>query len=420
MGAVAAGTVGHLDDAPAGSQAVVTVGKRLRPVVREVPLLRDLHRRVAGGADARGNVGRRHRRLRVLRREDAVLPVAVRAGRRVLVSLVEGHSVDARVVQAALGLVTTPADLFDPHLVDRRGGIEAVPGVVGPVTVDAGRGTGVAARQRRAVNAVLVRGDEAHGRPGSVPHGLVAQVARETEPLLGHLQGGGVGDRALRDREMVAGQAGRRAERARRERPAVLGRAQARGRLAMAAAAGLGLSRRGEAKRRILHRDDFVGPVAGGAGDLGLALARGGAADRGVERVRGTGAVVAARAGDRRQALLVREVRGLGEVRVAVHAGEARGSVDRGGELALGDGDRSPVGPLGGRIPVAGQAVGVGRGFDRRGRGEGPGEEAERCQKKDADRFARGPAVRRAGPEVSAAGSLGRRPPWHDYFLSTG
>jgi hypothetical protein len=138
-----------------------------------------------------------------------VFAVAVGAGGGVLVPFVKREPVNAGVVLAALRFVAPPADLLHAHLVDRRGRVEAVPGVVGAMAVDTGRSPGIAAGQRGAMNAVLVRGDEAGCRGGGIPHGLVTEMAGEAEALLRELQGGGLCTGTDRDGRAMAGEAGR-------------------------------------------------------------------------------------------------------------------------------------------------------------------------------------------------------------------
>ena len=367
--AVAAGAVGDLDGAAPRREPVKAVLERLRPVPRQAPLFRQRHRGVTRRARESGDVGGRDGRAGVLRREDGVLAVAVGACGRVRIALVEAHPVDAGVVLAALGLVAPAADLLDVHLVDRRDRVESVPGVVRAVAIDAGRGPRVPPQERGAMDALLVRRDEARARRHLLPHDLVLHVAGHAQAFLGELARGEVRDGSGGQRFAVAGQTGQR-PRPGRPRTAVLGREEPLGDVGMAVPAGGDVAGGREVEARVSDLPDGVRAVTVGASGLDRLRIRGGQA-----RVEGVGfgrRVVAGGAIDGSKLRGVWKIRGLREVRMAVHAREARFSVHGPRERLRSDEDRAPVVALGRGIAVAGLAVLVrrrGRIFRRGERG---------------------------------------------------
>src|SRR6266508_6873303 len=127
--------------------------------------------------------------------------------------------------------------------------------------------------------------------------------------------------------------------------------------LGVAVPAGLRLASGSEAETRVPDRADLVSAVAVRAGDLRFLLAAGCSGDLRMERMRRARPVVAGGAINLAQARLVREVRRLCQIRMAVHAGHARLAVDGGIDRLLDDENGAAVGALGGLVRVAGQAV---------------------------------------------------------------
>ena len=119
-----------------------------------------------------------------------------------------------------------------------------------------------------------------------VANGLVPQVAGEAEALLGELQGGGLGAGAGRDLRAVAGEAGRGL---RLSGEKALPCSDARKRVftcPVARPAFGGLAGGSEPEGGVLDGHDIVAAVAGLAGRLRLALARGRPRDSGMKGVR--------------------------------------------------------------------------------------------------------------------------------------
>ncbi len=232
--------------------------------------------------------------------------------------------------------------------------------VVRAVAIDAGRSSGVAAQQGRAVNALLVGGDEARARGHLLPHRLVLQVTRQAEALLGSFPREEVGNRVGGRRLAMTREAGRLLRGARALARTVLGAEQLPGDLAVAPPARGDFPRRRERKGRVLDRRRVVSPVAAEAIRLGRLPV--GAGEPAVERVRGRRRVVAARAIHGPGLRRVGKIRRLAEIRVAVDAGESRLAVDRlPRRFGAATKTRRAVGPLRVGVAVAGQAVFVGR-----------------------------------------------------------
>ena len=167
---------------------------------------------------------------------------------------------------------------------------------------------------------------------------------------------------------VVAGEACGGGLRAAREGLPMLGSKKVLAGLGVTVAAGLGLPGGREAEARVLDRRDLMGAVAIRARDLRFLLAAGRPGDLRMKGMRRARAVVAGSAIDLAQAGLVREVRCLRQIRMAVHAGHSRLAVNRGIELLLGDENGLAAGALRVLVRVAGQAVVIPRRFDRRGR----------------------------------------------------
>ena len=376
VGAVAARAVGDLDRAAARRQAVVAVGEGLQAVLRDVPFLRQLQRGVTRRADPGRDVGRGDGGARIPRRKDGVLPVAIGARRGVLVPLAQGGAVNAGGEEAVLGGVAPRADLLDLHLVDERGGVESAALVVSAVAIHAVGRAGIAAGERVAVNAVLEGGDESRGGGGAGLDRLVVEVTVQAEALLGPLQVHRGEAGAGRDRISVAGDTAGSGARPAREGLSVLGGKIMLAGLGVAVSAGLGLPGGSEPEGRVADRRDLVGPVAIRAGDLRFLFSAGRPGDLRMERVGRARPVVAGGAIDLVQAGLVREVRGLRQIRVAVDAGHARLAVNGGIEFRLGDEDGAAARALRVLVRVAGQTVVVARRLDRlRGVQDGPKRE---------------------------------------------
>ena len=195
---------------------------------------------------------------------------SVQAGASVL-PFVQRRAVDARRRRARLsarGSVRRPAGRCILLTGDARSNpCRGV--VVRPVAIDAGRRPRVAAQQGRAVDAVLVGGDEARARGHLLAHRLVLQVARQAEALLGSFPREQVGNPVGGDRLAMAREAGRLLRGARALARTVLGTEQRPGDLAVAPPARRDFPRRRERKGRVLDRRRVVPPVAAKAIRLG-------------------------------------------------------------------------------------------------------------------------------------------------------
>ncbi len=179
--AVARGAVGDVLVAGLALEAVVRVDERGETLGGEPVLLVEDGRLVAGRAGDLGHLRARHRRARIRRRQDAVLPVAVRADRRVRLAAGDELPVDPLPEVVLDPAVALAAGLGDVEVVDRglaeAGGQDLVRGPLGGVAVVAGRRDVHAALGRLAVHAALVDLDRVVDQDVVLPRDVQVLVA---------------------------------------------------------------------------------------------------------------------------------------------------------------------------------------------------------------------------------------------------
>ena len=120
VNAVARGAVGDVGVAGLGLETVVGVDEGRQTAGLDAVLLVEHRRLVARRAGHLGDLGPRHRRQRVVRRQDPVLTVAVGAHRRIGLSPIHQLAVDALSKVALDTLVALAAGPRDVEVVDAR------------------------------------------------------------------------------------------------------------------------------------------------------------------------------------------------------------------------------------------------------------------------------------------------------------